>query len=165
MTTRIVPEPPRCPRCLHPAMTRETRYGYRHQCCGLHSWDGKPLVSQEVHDARQRCHALFDPIWKNAESLYRIEEPEGTEAHDTAVRRIRKAMRNRAYYYLAHVTQLPEPECHMSNQADLRKLALLERAMKDMTPAIVRDWWRANNKPQPAKSGPRNYGISGRVFS
>lgn len=54
---------PICPICNSPARTTSTRYGARHECCGLHSWDGKPLVDQATHDARQAAHDAFDALW------------------------------------------------------------------------------------------------------
>lgn len=135
---------PICPACGSLAKASNTRYGIRHTCCGLHSWDGKPIVSQQVHDARQRCHAAFDPIWQKADIAYEITEPVGSDAHAKAVKRIRKSMRNRAYHFLSFVTGLPEPECHMSDQADLSKLAAIEAAAKVATPHAVRDWWHSN---------------------
>jgi hypothetical protein len=42
-----------------------TRYGVRHNCCDLWSWDGAPLVDGETHEARKRAHDAFDTIWKD----------------------------------------------------------------------------------------------------
>ncbi len=57
--------PPVCPKCRKMAEQKETGHGIRSECCGLWSWDGKPLVSAETHLARQRAHAAFDPLWKS----------------------------------------------------------------------------------------------------
>lgn len=56
--------PPVCPQCGRFAKQAETRYGLRSQCCGLWSWDGRPLVDEGTHRARQAAHAAFDPIWQ-----------------------------------------------------------------------------------------------------
>ena len=58
---------PICPSCQQPAVVTATKYGLRAECCGLHSWDLKPLVSQATHDARKEAHAAFDVIWKRGE--------------------------------------------------------------------------------------------------
>ncbi|MGP9819243.1 hypothetical protein ACTZWW_04440 [Salinarimonas sp. NSM] len=136
---------PTCPSCGKPAEERRTRYGVRHSCCGLHSWGGRPLVSQAVHDARQRAHAAFDPLWQRAEEAYQLAEPAGPE-RDQAVKRIRRTARNRAYEYISHVTGMPEPECHMSAQDDLAKLAAIEAVALGASPAIVRAWWKSRGE-------------------
>lgn len=52
-----------CPGCGRRARVAHTRYGRRDSCdrCGVHSWDGKPLVTPAVHEARQAFHAAFAP--------------------------------------------------------------------------------------------------------
>lgn len=45
---------PICPSCGQPAKERMTRYGVRHDCCGLWSWGGKPLVDAATHAARRQ---------------------------------------------------------------------------------------------------------------
>jgi hypothetical protein len=55
---------PCCPVCGGHPPAQQTHYGVRHQCCGLHSWDGKALVSPETHAARRAAHAAFDALWK-----------------------------------------------------------------------------------------------------
>jgi len=130
---------PICPSCGEAAQVKNTRYGLRSSCddCGLWSWDLKPLVSEQVHKARIRAHAAFDPIWKHAENAY-FEPPTSNRQR----KKLRRTMRNRAYLMLSHLTGLPEPECHMSEQTDLDKLALIERTAAGMTPEMVRDWYK-----------------------
>lgn len=55
---------PTCPICGAKARTVMTSYGRRHSCCDLWSWEGAPLVSADTHQARQRAHSAFDPLWK-----------------------------------------------------------------------------------------------------
>lgn len=55
---------PICPTCGGSAFAQETRYGIRHSCCGLWSWDGAPLVDAETHEARRAAHAAFDKLWQ-----------------------------------------------------------------------------------------------------
>lgn len=140
---------PVCPRCMNKARTTRTRFGLRHECCGLRSWDGKPLETPEVMAARTYCHAAFDSLWRTAEEIYEIRERPLTEEYERAVRRIRKAARHRAYAYISFVTGLPEGECHMTVQRDLRKLALIERVARETTPQMVRDWWK--RQPERAR--------------
>lgn len=55
---------PLCPMCGSPAVETLTKYGKRHDCCGLWSWDGAALVSAETHEARKRAHEAFDRLWQ-----------------------------------------------------------------------------------------------------
>lgn len=55
---------PVCPKCGRQAFGMETRYGVRHRCCDLWSWDGAPLVDAATHEARKAAHAAFDTLWK-----------------------------------------------------------------------------------------------------
>lgn len=139
---------PICPTCRQTAATTKTKYGKRHECCGLHSWDGKPLVSQAVHDARQRFHEAFDRLWKNAETAYDIDEAPGSEAYQKAVSKIRKSARNRAYLFLSNKTGLPEPECHGGAQENVSKLDdLTEAAALCSGPDEVRRWFKKHKAP------------------
>jgi len=140
---------PICPTCGKPAKATQTVYGVRHSCCGLWSWDGKPLVSAEIHKARQHCHMVVDRLWRGAPSLYQISEKRGTPGHARAVKRIRESARNRVYPWLAAVTGLPEPECHMAAQTDIEKLRLIYRTAAAATPATVRDWAKQQQEPRP----------------
>ena len=54
-----------CPICGWAAYRQDTRYGVRHSCCGLWSWDGAPLVDAETHEARKAAHEAFDALWKH----------------------------------------------------------------------------------------------------
>lgn len=124
--SKDVRKPVTCPSCGEKARIIDTRYGRRDQCddCGMWSWHGKPLVSAHVHEARKRCHEVVDAIWKSSAN------PRKT--------------RGRVYAYLAHVTGLPEPECHMSAQRDVEKLRAIYRAAKSCPgPETVNTWWRA----------------------
>ena len=139
----------RCPECGRNARNTMTKYGLRSDCvhCGLHSWHSKPLVSKDVHRARNHCHAVVDPIWQNAETAYEIEEVPGNKAHRRAIKNIQKAMRNRVYAWLSAMTGLPEPECHMAGQRDIAKLRRIYAAAKQGTPQIVRDWAKSREVP------------------
>lgn len=59
--------PPICPECGLPATMSASRYGARAECCGLRSYNFKPLVSHETLQARRSAHAAFDALWKAGE--------------------------------------------------------------------------------------------------
>lgn len=84
------PKTPRCPICGKLATTTETRYGLRHSCCGLWSWDRSPLQPKEVHEARIRAHDAFDRIWKSG-----------------------LMTRTEAYKELSERTGIPKKRCHI----------------------------------------------------
>ena len=86
---------PLCPICNNAALLKDTRYGVRASCCGLHSWDYKPLVAPAVHQARVRAHTLFDFLWKT----HLLER-------DEAYRRLAAAMGLQAR--LCHISQMDE---------------------------------------------------------
>ncbi len=65
-------------------------YGLKHECCGLWSWGGKPLVGRATHRARQAAHAALDILYDN-----------GWERDDV-------------YTWLAGELGLPEPDTRMS---------------------------------------------------
>lgn len=79
-----------CPSCGRPAASSMTRYGIRHSCCGMNSWDGAPLASRETHRARKEAHDAFDPLWKS-----------------------KRVTRSKAYELLAAELGLSSAECHM----------------------------------------------------
>ena len=81
---------PICPICYNEAYEAQTRYGVRHSCCGLWSWDGAPLVDEYTHEARKAAHEAFDPLWKE-HGLTRSE----------------------AYRMLASRLGIPREDCHM----------------------------------------------------
>lgn len=55
------------------------------------SWGDKPLVDAETHEARQKAHEAFDPLWKTG-----------------------RMTRNEAYSALQWATGLSEKNCHMA---------------------------------------------------
>lgn len=99
-----------CPTCGSKARRSETRFGFRHECCGLHSWGAKALVSQEVHMLRQQFHASFDPLWKS-----------------------RRMSRRDAYRALSAAADMPERDCHGAQQECPAKLRCLIAAAKSLS--------------------------------
>jgi hypothetical protein len=151
MTDSVTPPPAYCPICEQRAQRTPTRYGMRDACCGLWAWDGKPLVSEEVHRARNHCHRVFDALWQNAETQYTILEEFGTEERERMVARLRRTQRNRAYRWLAAQLGLPEADAHMSTQADIPTLRRIYKACLHATPEEIRAWAKANPKPKRTK--------------
>lgn len=94
---------PLCPVCQRPASTTETKYGPRHECHGLRSWNYAPLVSPETHRARAFAHAAFDPLWKGP---------------------TRTMSRGKAYFLLAQELSMQPRDCHiaMMNEDDARRV-------------------------------------------
>lgn len=80
-----------CPECGGVAEQVKTRFGVRHQHCGLWSWGYKPLVNAETHDARKKAHAIFDEVWKSG-----------------------KMSRSEAYRRLSEALNLPNDRCHIA---------------------------------------------------
>lgn len=80
----------KCPKCNEAATPSNTRFGVRHDHCGLWSWDGAPLADKETHDARTAAHAAFDVLWKVL----------GME-------------RRRAYQWLAAEMNMRPRDCHI----------------------------------------------------
>lgn len=81
---------PICPVCGERAKRSETRFGRRHDCCGLWSWGNKPLADAETHAARQAAHAAFDVLWLSG-----------------------RLRRGEAYRALSWATGWAEQDCHM----------------------------------------------------
>lgn len=112
---------PICPRCRRPVPGRPTQYGPRHECCGLRSWNGKPLVDPAVLKAREACHEIFDRLWQ------------GGKQHG-------KARRNDCYRYMAEQLGMPEPEIHMSVMTDLGLMRRFYVVARDVTPEAINTW-------------------------
>lgn len=94
MTTKF-PQGVTCPSCHGAALPTMTSWGMRHDCCGLHSWHGTPLVSQATHDARQEAHNYFDPLWHHG-----------------------RMTRSDAYKVLAGEMRIPARDCHISRMTE-----------------------------------------------
>lgn len=102
-----------CPVCGLRAIRTDTRYGPRHDHCGLWSWRGAPLVDRETHEARKAAHRAIDHIWKS-----------------------RKLSRSEVYRRLGILLGLQKEECHMK-QMD----AKMARKARDSAPLILEDTW------------------------
>jgi zinc-finger-containing domain len=94
---------PICPKCGEPATVTATQYRPWAQCCGLHSWDLKPLVDPDTHKARNAAHAAFDPLWQR-----------------------RTLSRGEAYRRLQIATGLSSADCHISLMSEAQALRVVE---------------------------------------
>lgn len=56
---------PICPLCGGTVTMSKGAYGMKAECCGLWSWNGKPLVGRTTHKARIFAHEEFDQLWKS----------------------------------------------------------------------------------------------------
>lgn len=105
---------PRCPVCGEKARTEEFQgNGRRHTCCGLASWNGKPLVTPSTLRARMIAHRAFDPIWEERVLMTRSE----------------------AYEWLAEKLGLDREHCHMSrmDEETALRVAELSWTLRDLT--------------------------------
>jgi zinc-finger-containing domain len=82
---------PFCPRCGCEARVMRTRFGNRHECCGLWSWHDRPLVDAKTHEARRAAHDAFDKVWKD-----------------------KPTKRETAYAMLAKRLNIPLKDCHIA---------------------------------------------------
>jgi hypothetical protein len=101
-----------CPEHGFVLVSSHTRFGVRYRCafptCTVACWDGSTSTpaDKETRDLRNRCHQLFDALWKSGDMS-----------------------RNKAYRKLAYWMQLPEERAHigMFDRAQCLKLiSLLE---------------------------------------
>lgn len=61
---------PLCMKCGNPtklfqAIDPVGRSRVKAMCCGMWSWNNKPLVDRRTHGARIEAHRAFDRLWKN----------------------------------------------------------------------------------------------------
>jgi zinc-finger-containing domain len=80
------------------------------------------LASRKTRAARQRLHAVIDPIWKSAPSFYG-----GIAASDQG--RMMQVARHRVYGFLAKRLGIPRSECHVAHF----DAATCDRAVEIMT--------------------------------
>jgi hypothetical protein len=53
---------PACPKCGGVARTTKTRFGPRHECCGLWSFNFEPMVDYATHEARRIAKEAFERL-------------------------------------------------------------------------------------------------------
>lgn len=91
---------PLCPVCGGIPSRSITRFGIRHDHCGLWSWDGAPLVDRETHDARTEAHKQFDAAWQGQgitrrEAYRRLAAAMGLSLKDCHIKLMDAAMARR----------------------------------------------------------------------
>lgn len=118
--------PPKCPKCGRTAMTVRTQYGPRHQCCGMHSWRGKPLVDKETHDLRREAHAAIDPLWQSG-----------------------KMRRSFVYQTLARLMRITGEECHIAQMNPVELRLVIELAPEVAAVEDIKLNTRRPGPPQP----------------
>lgn len=87
---RIWPKCPRCGSLAEPIYIKGIN-AHKHECCGLESWEFKPLVTRGTLDARRCAHTAFDRIWKAG-----------------------YMSRSNAYAWLARTLGMKKSRCHMA---------------------------------------------------
>lgn len=120
-----------CPHCQGPVVVAETRYGRRSSCkaCGIHGWDDKEMVPQELHDARQAAHRAFDALWRDEGSSPSMRPKLGEPI----------MRRGAAYRALQDALGMTPQDCHMANMS-------LEDALR--VPAAVEQIRRTHHDEQ-----------------
>jgi hypothetical protein len=53
---------PSCPLCGQEAETQKTQFGFRHEHCGLWSWNGRELAGPYTHAARKLLHDRIQEV-------------------------------------------------------------------------------------------------------
>ena len=94
---------PICPRCGDAAILSVGKFGTKAECCGLWSWNLKPLVDRETHASRIRAHDAFDALWKR-----------GTVS------------RGEAYRHLQIAMGVSKTECHIAQMTAVQARHMVE---------------------------------------
>lgn len=58
-----------CPKCGAEAAEVKTQYGIRSSCCGLWSYDRRPLVDKNTHEARKAVYSLIKKMGEQVGSV------------------------------------------------------------------------------------------------
>jgi ribosomal protein S27AE len=94
---------PICPRCGGNPTFSTGKFGTKAECCGLWSWNLKPLVPRETHAARIQAHDVFDRLWKG-----------GVLARGECYRRLQAAM------------GMSKDECHIAQMSERQAQQVVE---------------------------------------
>lgn len=65
---------PVCPRCGFEAEETMTQYGIRAACCGLWSWNRRPLADEATHALRKKLHVEYTDLSKSLGPTAMFEE-------------------------------------------------------------------------------------------
>lgn len=92
---------------------------------------------REVRQARKHCHAVFDPLWREA---HRMACYAGSEKTPKTYAIIGKTARRRAYRYMAWRLDIPEADCHLSRMLDIALLRQFYKTARNTTAEQIRAW-------------------------
>lgn len=68
---------PICPRCGWEAFEIATKFGPRSSCCGLWSWNRKPLADASTHAIRKQLAPLMDQVNRTLGTALMLKEIRG----------------------------------------------------------------------------------------
>lgn len=129
-------------------------------CKGLMSAHptGDPMgtpAPANVRKARRHCHAVFDPLWKEAWKLpcYAENRDGLSEQHRQA--RITGAARYRTYAYVAHFMNMKIADCHISKITNIETLRQFWLTARGADPELIRDWWKEEGQKLYGKKSKR----------
>lgn len=97
------------------------------------------LANRTLRDAKQRAHACFDPLWRQAPRMYPAPPTNRPRQRAKAHRHIQKAARTRTYAWLAEQLGVEKEQCHIG----MFSVEQCDRAVelcRTMTPEKVRAW-------------------------
>lgn len=107
---------------------------------GCHPGTYKPLgrlADAPLRAFKKAAHGYFDPLWKNAPSLYDL--PANEFDRKKAIRCIKAKARTRAYAWLAERLGLHGHNTHIG-MFDVDECKRVIEVCKDVTPNTIREW-------------------------
>lgn len=146
-----------CPEHQRPAWYRDRSdhvyngrdYGHLWECqvmtcdriVGCHP-NGEPLgelATKSLRQLRRKAHDAFDGLW-NTDDAQRLAYPEEKQAN----KKLRGAMRNRAYGWLAEQMGMTRDDCHIGMMDEVQAAMVVE-ILKEHQPtsASIRAWHKA----------------------
>lgn len=108
--------------------------------CGSHRHNGEPLgypAGPELRRARSAVHALLDPIWRTAWTLYKDGEQNRKKICGVARRRV--------YDFLGARLGLDREECHTA-MFDLDQCRRAQEILAGRTYFEIREWSKSKKK-------------------
>jgi hypothetical protein len=131
---------PVCPVCARPVPGTPTRFGRRHECCGLHSWDYRPLVDPAVHAARKTFVAAINGFCERTVAETLFVAPPGHPSRLAAESVVAAVTRRRLHRWLAALFDLPPTLTEPAKQDDLVILNALIKTVEGADTSTVRRW-------------------------
>lgn len=144
---------PRCGECGS-AMVLRHRKGDNKPFWGCTKWpdcrgthgahpDGTPMGKPgdaPTRLARRQCHAVFDPLWTQADTLYDLPKHPGARVRERA--KVLRIAKKRAYEWLAEVMEMHPDDCHIG-AFNVEQCHSAIAKCQGQTPAGVRAWAQA----------------------